>query len=166
MSSIEALPKEIIEHITLFLDEVGVNCLRITCMKLHKCIPSPFLMINDMKQYENLSKKDLTYLSTLKMDKILLNNQQIEKILCCKKLECLEMSIMCTSEANYDMNFDELQLLKIMSLKFYIKDFGGKLTTKGSPALIRSKVKILGSNCKIHEKIIILDFLNCSNLKS
>jgi hypothetical protein len=62
-------------YIAFFIDEVGVNCLRITCIELHKCIPSSFLMIDDMEQYETLSKKDLTYLSALKMDKILLNDQ-------------------------------------------------------------------------------------------
>jgi hypothetical protein len=160
-------------HIAFFLDEAGINCLRITCMELHECIPSPFLMIGDIEQYRKLSNKNLTYLSTLKMDKILLNDQQVKKILYCKKLKYFKISVMCTSEANYDLNFDKLQLLEIMSLKFYIKDLEGILATKGSPALRRSKVKIVRYNCKIfetspdkHMNRITLDFQKCTNLKS
>jgi hypothetical protein len=174
MSSIEALPNEIIEHIALSLDEAEVNCLRITCRKYYQCIPSRVLMIDNTEQYETLSKKNWTYLSTLKMYEILLNDQQVKKItLHCEKLKRLEMSVMCTSKANYDLNFDKLQLLEIMSLEFYIKDFEGILTIKGSPALIISKVKILRSNCKFfeispdeHVNPITLDFEKCSDLKA
>jgi hypothetical protein len=174
MSSIEALPKEIIEHLALFLDEAGVNCLRIACWKYYECIHSRVLMINNMKHYETLSKKKLIHLSILKMDKTSLNDQQVKEItLYCEKLKHLETSVMCTSKADYDLDFNELQLLEIMFLKFYIKDFEGTLTIKGSPALIISKVEIPRFDGKFfeispdkHVKPIILYFEKCSNLKS
>jgi hypothetical protein len=73
-----------------------------------------------MEQYKTLSKKKLIYLSILKTDKILLNDQQVKEIILhCKKLKRLEMSVMCMSKANYDLDFDELQLLGIMFLEFY-----------------------------------------------
>jgi hypothetical protein len=59
-----------------------------------------------------------------------------------------------------------------MSRKFYIGDFEGILVIKGSPGLRRSKVEIFRSNCKTfetspdkHEKLIILNFLDCPKLK-
>jgi hypothetical protein len=98
---------------------------------------------------------------------------KVKKISDCKNLKNLGISVMCTSKANYCLNFDELQLLKIMFLKIYIKDFEGILTIKGSPALIISKVKILRSNCKFfeispdeHVNPITLDFEKCSDLKA
>jgi hypothetical protein len=174
MSIIEALPEEIIEHIALFLDKAGVNCLQITCKKCHECIRPRVLRIDNIKQYETLAKKKLIYLSTLKIDKTFLNDQQVKEITQhCKNLERIEIIVMCTSEADYDLDFDELQLLEIMFLEFYIKDFEGGLTIKGSPALVISKVKILRFDGKIfetnpdkHVKPIILDFRECSNLKS
>jgi hypothetical protein len=107
------------------------------------------------------------------MYEILLNGQQVKEISNWKKLEYLEMSVMCTSNANYCLDFDKHRFLEIMSLKFYIKDFEGILTIKGSPALIESKMWIFGSDCKTletspdeHEKQIILDFLDCPKLES
>jgi hypothetical protein len=108
--SIELLPEEIIERIAFFLDEAGVNYLRKTCKKLLRGFLPSIIKINNMEQYENFSKKTWTYLSELKMYKILLNDQQVKKILYCKKLKRLEMSVMCTSKANYYLNFDELNI--------------------------------------------------------
>jgi hypothetical protein len=97
---------------------------------------------------------------------------KVKKILYCEKLKHFKISIMCTSNANYDLNFDELRCLEIISLKFYIKDFKGILMIQGSPGLRRSKVKILGSECKTfetspdkHEGLIILNLLDCPKLK-
>jgi hypothetical protein len=172
-SSIEALPEEIIEHVAFFLNKAEVNYLRITCKKYYQWILPPVLRINNIEQYENLSKKNWTYLSELIMYGILLNAQQVKEILYCKKLERLEMSVMCTSNANYCLDFDKHRFLEIMFLKFYIKDFEGILMIKGSPDLRSSKVEIFRSNCETsetspdkHKKQIILDFRGCSNLKS
>jgi hypothetical protein len=170
--SIELLPEEIIEHIASSLGNKGVNYLRRTCRKFYQWILPPFLRIDKTEQYKRLSKKNWTYLSTLKMYKILLNVQQVKKILYCKNLKDLEMSVVCRSNANYCLNFDELQLLETMSGNFYIEDFEGILAIKGSPGLKSLKVEILRSNCKTfetspdkHEKPIILNFLDCPKLK-
>jgi hypothetical protein len=71
------LPEEIIEHIASFLDEAGVHYLRETCKILHQCILPPVIRIGDMKHYgEELSKKNWSYLSELKMYKVFLNGRQ------------------------------------------------------------------------------------------
>jgi hypothetical protein len=142
-----------------------------------------------MRQYETLSKENWAYFSTLKMDEIPLNRQQVKEIILhCKKLEHLSISVMCTLKTDYYLDFAKLELLKIMLLKIYIKGFQRQLAIEGSPALITSKVRIFSPNCKTfktspdkkettfsetletspdkHENAITLNFRKCSNLKS
>jgi hypothetical protein len=191
MYSIEALPENVIERIAFFLDGAGVNCLRKTCKKCRQCISPRVLRIDNKEQYEKFLRVDCAYLSTLKIDDMLLNRQEVNEITRhCKELRGLEMSVMCTLKADYDLDFDEFQHLEIMLLRFYIRDFEGVLKIKGSSALIISKVDIFSLNRKTfeigpnnekifvfdyntletssdeHVKRIILDFEKCMNLKS
>jgi hypothetical protein len=108
------------------------------------------------------------------MCRIYLSYQQAKEIILhCKKLKLLEMTVMCTLEVDYDLDFDKLQLLETMFLRVFIEDSGGTLTIKGSPALIKLRMLILRYNVPLfdtglakHVEPIILDLEKCSNLKS
>jgi hypothetical protein len=134
MSSIEALPKEIIEQIFLNPDpRLVLICRQVSKRFFNWFIPLG-LKANNEDHLEKFTQWYLIRMQKLELSEITLHKEQISRILSCETLRILSIEASFSPDTNGDLDFSRLKVCKNFMIKANMIDFNGKFKIKLSHA--------------------------------